>query len=132
MRFRRIVSVVGLIALAWAATAQAHHSGAMFDSKKRIVVSGTVKQWNFVNPHSWLIIEGRGPDGKSQTWSFEGASPAAGGDSPTSTIRRDTFKPGDKVAVTTNPMKDGRPAGRMVEVKFADGHVWQSREGRRD
>jgi hypothetical protein len=111
-------------ALAVAGSAQAHHSASMFDNSKLIEVAGTVKAWEFVNPHSWLQVVVMGADGKLSQWGFEGGRPGSGGDSPNSALRKDTFKPGDKVVVRTHPMRDGRPAGSLEEVVFADGHKW--------
>jgi hypothetical protein len=107
--------------LAVAVPANAHHSGAMFDEKKEIVVTGVVKKWDYVNPHAWLHVTTTGHDGKPVLWSFEGGRAGAGGDSPNSTLGKRTFKPGDRVTIKTHPMKDGRPAGTLGEVTFADG-----------
>src|ERR1700676_2034050 len=105
-----------------------HHSAAMFDMQKTVVVSGTVKEWQFMNPHSWLQVMAVDASGKEVQWSFEAAAPAGGGSSPTSLLRKDTFKPGDKITVETHPMKDGRPAGILGAVTFADGHKWIPRQ----
>ena len=107
--------------------AMAHHSAAMFDMAKTVSISGTVKEWQFMNPHSWLQVVSVGPDGKEVQWSFEGPSPAGGGSSVNSSMHKDTFKPGDKITVETHPMKDGRTAGLLGEVTFADGHKWTPR-----
>jgi hypothetical protein len=102
----------------------------MFDATKEIVVSGTVKEWQFTNPHSWLQILVNQPDGKTVQWSFEGGAPGGGGVGG-ATIAKDTFKPGEKISVKTHPMKDGRPAGSLGEVTFSDGRVWTARTGTR-
>jgi hypothetical protein len=101
----------------------------MFDNTKEVTVSGTVKEWQFVNPHSWLQVVVPGPDGKIVQWAFEGGRPGGGGDSPNSALRADSFKPADKVSVKTHPMKDGRPAETLGEVTFADGHKYSPRGG---
>jgi hypothetical protein len=129
MKAMNILSVAGLATLATVIPAHAHHSGAMFDNNKEVVIEGTVKEWQFVNPHSWLQIVVQGEDGKTQQWSFETGPPGGGRDSPNSTIRRDTFKPGDKVSVRAHPMRDGRPAGHLEGVTFADGRKWSPRGG---
>ena len=88
--------------------AVAHHSAAMFDHSKVVTYQGVVKEFQFTNPHSWLQVMITGPDGNAVEWGFEAEGP--------STLRRvgieaKTFKPGEKVTVVANPMKDGRPAG---------------------
>ena len=102
------------------APASAHHSGAMFDRTKRVTIVGTVKEFQYTNPHSWLQVVGAGPDGKTAEWAFEAEGPStllrAG-------IKAKTFKPGDKVTVVGSPMRDGRPAGNLISVTMADGTV---------
>src|SRR5215469_5363891 len=94
------------IALAVAAgSATAHHSAAMFDMSKTVTVQGTVKEFQYTNPHSWLQVLVAGPNGKTVEWGFETEGPSTllrvG-------IKAKTFKPGDKVTVVACPMRDGR------------------------
>jgi len=126
MKQHKLAALAGVAALVGGVPALAHHSAAMFDIKT-VTISGTVKEWQFMNPHSWLQVVVMDPQGKEDQWSFEGASPAGGGTSPNSQLRKDTFKPGDKVTVATHPMKDGRHAGWLGVVTFADGHKWNPR-----
>ena len=97
----------------------AHHSGSMFDEEKLVTVSGTVKEFQFTNPHAWLIIlvpEAAGS--ATSTWSFEmgelSSLTRAG-------IHKQDFTPGTKVTVTGRPMKDGRKAGAFTKALRADG-----------
>ena len=115
-----VVLTVGLTAATFA-----HHSAAMFDDAKVSELSGTVKELQWANPHIWLqvIVE---ENGMKTEWSFEGGSPNS---LSRQGWRATTFKPGDKVTVRFNPMKDGTPAGQFVGAKFAaDGKTigrWQ-------
>jgi len=59
------------LALSVAAAALAHHSGAMFDDQTTVEISGTVKEFQYTNPHSWLIVDVQGSDGSITTWGFE-------------------------------------------------------------
>ena len=118
---------LGITALALAVgvtPALAHHSAAMFDHTKKITLVGNVKTFQYTNPHSWLQVVGKGPDGKVQLWGFEAEGPStllrAG-------IKSSTFKPGDKVTIIANPMKDGRPAGALISATKADGTVYSPR-----
>jgi hypothetical protein len=101
------------IAAAVAAPLVAHHSGAMFDDKKEVTLSGVVKEFQYTNPHSWLLIDVKEKDGKVTTWGFEAEGPStllrAG-------IRRSDFAPGTPVTITGHPMKDGRPAAAWVKA----------------
>ena len=65
------------IATAMGMGAYAHHSGAMFDGKKTVELTGTVKEMQWVNPHSWLEIDVPGQKGKPVHWSIELAGPDA-------------------------------------------------------
>jgi hypothetical protein len=96
----------------------AHHSGAMFDDKKTVTVTGVVKQFQYTNPHSWLLVDVKGTDGKVTTWGFEAEGPStllrAG-------IRLRDFTPGTPVTMTGNPMRDGRPAAAWLKaVRLTD------------
>jgi len=91
-----------------------HHSGAMFDRSRVIEVSGVVKEFAWTNPHSSFKVE----DGQAQLWSIEmnGVSNLVH-----EGWKRTTIKPGDKVTVTVNPLRDGRPGGWFVSIKLPDG-----------
>ena len=122
---KRLTFLIALAAVVTAGPMLAHHSAAMFDDAKVSELSGTVKELQWANPHIWLqvIVE---ESGKKTEWSFEGGSPNS---LSRQGWRATTFKPGDKVTVRFNPMKDGTPAGQFVGAKFAaDGKTigrWQ-------
>lgn len=117
-----VVSCVfaGLVA-AVSTPALAHHSVAMFDLTKSVTIQGTVKEFQFTNPHSWLQVMVAGADGTAVEWDFEAQGPSSllrvG-------IKAKTFSPGDKVTVVAHPMKDGRTAGALITATAADGHVY--------
>lgn len=120
-------AAVGLCALgATAATGLAHHSATMFEETKTITVEGVVKEFQYSNPHSWLLVDVTGKDGKVTTWGFEAEGP--------STLQRAGIRPselpvGTKLKITGRPMKDGRPAAIWVEAIRADGKRFDPREG---
>ena len=100
-----------------AASASAHHSFAMFDPQHPVQVEGTVKSWEFTNPHSWLILMVM-QGGTPIEYSIEGAS--------VNTLIRQgfgphTFSPGEKISVTMNPLKTGANGGAFVKAVKADG-----------
>lgn len=105
--------------------AVAHHSAAMFDSNEVRELSGTVKEFQFTNPHTWVQVMVPGADGKEVEWSLEWGSPNQLGRQG---VRPASFPPGAKVTVRTNPMLDGTPAGLFIGARFEDGTVvgrWQ-------
>jgi hypothetical protein len=105
-------------AFACATPALAHHSFAMFDSQKEIVINGTIKEFQWTNPHSWIQINVPDANGGMKEWSIEGATPnglARQG------WRSTSLKPGDKVSIQIHPMKNGSAGGSLIAVTLPDG-----------
>jgi hypothetical protein len=102
------------------ATAMAHHSGAMFDRSKTLEITGNVKEFQYTNPHSWLLVTVTEADGKATDWAFEAEGPST---LLKNGVKKSSVTPGEKVTVTTNPLRDGRPGGTWVVLKKADGTV---------
>ena len=105
-------------ALATGMTAAAHHSGAMLERDKTITVEGTVKEFQYTNPHSWLLVDVKNKNGTVTTWGFEGEGPST---LQRAGIRPSDFTPGTKLKITGRPMKDGSPAAAWVDAVRADG-----------
>jgi hypothetical protein len=114
------------VAVAAARPILAHHSAAMFEEKKTITVEGIVKEFQYTNPHSWLLVDVTGKDGKVTTWGFEAEGPST---LQRAGIRPSEFPPGTKLTITGLPMKDGRPAAIWVEATRADGKRFDPRSG---
>jgi len=112
MRNKVTTLLVALAACA-AVPAVAHHSDAMFEPMKEVTLSGVVKEFQFTNPHSWLLVDVKGPDGKVTTWGFEAEGPSS---MTRAGIRLKDFTPGTPVTITGRPMKDGRPAALWVKA----------------
>jgi hypothetical protein len=117
MRFKlAMASAVGL-AMA-GGVAHAHHSFAMFDMAKQVTVNGTVKQFQWTNPHAYIQIMAKDAAGRDVEWSMEMGAPMylyARGWRPSS------LKAGMRVSVTLNPLRNGKPGGVVREVSTADG-----------
>lgn len=113
---------LGIAALAAAAAepALAHHSFAMFDMNQEKTITGTVTDFQWTNPHSWIWLEVPVADGPAQKWGVEGMS-------PNFLERRgwskNTLHVGDKVSVTIHPVKSGAFGGSFVRVTLPDGKV---------
>ena len=113
----RMLAVATLSLLA--APAYAHHSYAMFDSTKTMTLSGTVKQFQFTNPHSWIQVMAPGPNGAVVEWSVQMGAPfelIRAGMGP------ETIKPGDKIIIQIHPAKDGVAAGSFLSATDGAGH----------
>jgi Family of unknown function (DUF6152) len=98
----------------------AHHSSAMYDRDIDVELAGTIKEFQYTNPHSWLRVAAVDKDGKTVDWGFETEGPSsllrAG-------IKISLLKPGERVVVKGHPLKDGRPAALLVSVTKPDGSV---------
>lgn len=97
--------------------AWAHHSTAMFDFDNEITLTGTVVEFQYTNPHSWLIVDVEDETGVV-TWAFEADGP---GVLIRRGISRRSVEPGMEVTIRTAPMTDGRPAGSWLEATLPDG-----------
>ena len=98
----------------------AHHSAEMFDRDKIVTLSGTVKEFRYINPHSWLIVDIENDDGTITTWGFEGEGPQ---DMMHGGVRKGDLPPGEKITITGWPMRDGRPAAMWQTVIKEDGEL---------
>jgi hypothetical protein len=106
--------------LALGAPAIAHHSASAFDMGKTVAIQGKVKEFQYTNPHAWLIVTVVEPDGTTDEWSFQAEGPST---LMRYGIKHSSLQPGDEITVKANPMKDGRHAGIWVSLTKADGTV---------
>ena len=114
----RITGFFAVIVAVFAVQAQAHHSFAMFDQAKTITVSGTLKEFEFANPHCWIHVSAVDPaTGRTVDWSFEMGSTGQIG---AQGWKADTVKPGDRITIQAHPMKDGSRGGQYQSAKLAD------------
>jgi Family of unknown function (DUF6152) len=119
MKIRQAALIAAFVA-GGATLAIAHHSFAAFDVTTQKEVTGTVKKFDWTNPHTWVWIDVANDHGGADTWGFEGMSPNF---LERRGWNRTTLKPGDKITVTFRPMKDGKSGGMWVSGKRPDGEV---------
>jgi len=120
MRKLSVVASMALIALSAAETAAAHHSAAMFDRDKQVSLVGTIVQFEWTNPHSWIQIDVPNDGGGTDRWSVEC-------NSPNNLVRMGwkstSLKPGDKVTILIHPLRNGDKGGSFLSVTLPDGSV---------
>jgi Family of unknown function (DUF6152) len=104
---------------ALAGPAVAHHSANMFDPEKEVALDGTIKEFQWSNPHIWIQVLVP-TAGHAVEWSVEGGSPNLVGRQG---WKRNSFKQGDKVVIKVHPLRNGEPGGSFVSAVFADGHM---------
>ena len=115
----KVVSLTAIVVAAFTASALAHHSFAMFDAEKTVTLQGTVKEFEWVNPHSWLrIMVNDEKLGRPVLWAVELSSPSR---LVTMGMRADSMRAGDAVSVTIHPLKDGARGGQFIQAVLADG-----------
>jgi hypothetical protein len=111
---------LALLATAIAAPAFAHHSFAMFDATKNVTLDGTVKEFEWTNPHSWIRIIVADQNGAAREWAIEMNSPAQNAQRG---WKSDTLKPGDKITLVIHPLRDGSRGGQFMSAKLAGGQT---------
>jgi Family of unknown function (DUF6152) len=119
MRTMLSMMAVGVGLIIAAVPARPHHAfGAEFDVDKPLKLRGTVTKWELVNPHSWIRMDVKGPDGKAVNWMVEGGS-------PNSLFRlgfnKDSLPPGTEIIVEGYQAKDGTTRAVGAKLTFADG-----------
>lgn len=125
MRISRFIPV--LLALAAAGSlhsAQAHHAfAAEFDANQPIELKGTITKAKWVNPHSWLYFDVKGPDGKVTNWGVEFGAPNALANKG---LTKSDLKAGEEVQIKAYRSKSGGAFGYSVYVTLADGRTFQT------
>ena len=115
-----VTLVAALAALCCSSIASAHHSFALFDRTRLTTLSGTVHEWKWANPHTWLTVTVHKADGTDEDWALVGSS-------PNMMIRwgwnAADIKAGDKLMVDIHPARDGKPIGELHTVFLTNGKV---------
>ena len=111
------LTATGLAPLA--APALAHHSFAMFDQKRIMTLEGTVREFQWTNPHAFIELDASG----GRHWSIELNSP---NNLKRQGWNRASLKPGDEITVRIAPLRNGKPGGLFLDLTKADGKVLDS------
>ncbi|OFW00445.1 MAG: hypothetical protein A3I61_04910 [Acidobacteria bacterium RIFCSPLOWO2_02_FULL_68_18] len=119
MRIRVVLIAACSVLVTAAAPTWAHHSFASeFDARKPVKFRATVTKMEWINPHSWMHIEVKKPDGTAESWMIEAGS-------PNSLFRRginkNTVKPGMEVIVDGYQARDGSRRANGRDVTLPDG-----------
>ena len=117
MKFK-VLGLAGIAVAMYAIPAVAHHSFAMFDATKTVTLQGTVKEFHWTNPHSWIFLVVADAEGQPAEWAIELGSPAG-------LVRQGwvpkTLTAGMNVKVVIRPLKDGKAGGQFLAVTLPDG-----------
>ena len=108
------------MALAVAATAQAHHSFAMFDQTQQVTLKGTVHEFQWTNPHAWIMLNVANAQGTPEPWAVEMNGPSG-------LVRQGwkpkTLTPGMPIKLVIHPLRDGSHGGQFMAITLPDGTV---------
>src|SRR5262245_790689 len=120
MRLPTVTFLAAVLCTARTGAVLAHHSFAMFDTQHPIEITGTVKEFRWVSPHSILMLEVKAEDGTVRNWTLEGDTPSL---LRTQGVTATSLKPGDEIVARVDPLHSGAPGGayRARQVKFKDG-----------
>jgi hypothetical protein len=107
-----------LASLALALPVAAHHSFAMFDFSKTMTMKGTVTEFRWTNPHVALLVQiDPQPGAAPEVWSMELTSP---GNLTRGGWTRHSFKPGDRIELAFNPLRDGKHGGAFDKATILE------------
>ena len=106
------------IAMAMSAIpALAHHSFAMFDAEKKMTLDGTVKEFQWTNPHSWILMTVSNAQGQAEQWAIEMGGPS--GLARQGWVPK-TLTPGMKVKTVIHPLRDGTAGGQFMAITLPE------------
>jgi hypothetical protein len=110
--------LAGIAVAMCASPAFAHHSFAMFDADSKVTIEGIVKEFQWTNPHAWIMLTVAGAEGKAEPWAIELNGPSG-------LVRQGwkpkTLTPGMPITLIIHPLKDGTHGGQFMAVTLPDG-----------
>ena len=122
-RIRSVMGVVGLLAVATAAPALAHHSFAVFDHTRTVIIKGAVRTFQWTNPHGFIDVDV--PDGKGNVKPFTIELTSINMLSRVG-WRSNMIKAGDNVKAVVAPLLSGQPGGLLLDITLPDGRKLES------
>jgi hypothetical protein len=122
MRIKLMAMFLGL--MSFSIPLFAHHGAAAYDTTKKLTLKATVTEWFWANPHCFLRFDVKDDKGNVVHWAAESSNPS---DMVNLGWSKQSFKPGDEVTVTVEPVKNGLPIGRMDQVVLANGQILKAR-----
>jgi hypothetical protein len=126
-RTGKLLFICATVIILGTAPAVAHHSYAMFDNEKTVVLAGTVKDFQWSNPHSWVqLLVPNAAGGADVEWSVEAGSPNG---LERQGWSRHSAKPGDKAVIKIHPLKDGSTGGSLISMSINGEKVGKDRIG---
>lgn len=123
--FARLASILGL-SMVLLSPAKAHHSPAMFNLDEKMELSGTVRLFQWTNPHSYIQLVVKNRTGNEEEWSLEMGAPMY---LYNQGWRRTSVKAGDRISVLIAPLRKGGKGGLLLQARTSDGQPIGRRAG---
>lgn len=120
MKRRLLLALMVTAGISFSLPLFAHHGNAALDMTKKVTMKAVVTDWRWQNPHSILKFDVKDDSGNVVNWSAEINNPA---DMVERGWTAHSIKIGDQITITVNPVKSGKPVGRIVQVVLPDGKV---------
>ena len=121
MSYKGWILGAGIVAVAAAAPVLAHHAfSAEFDANAPVTLRGPVTKVEWINPHAWIHMENKAPNGKGEIWMVEGGTPNT---LQRRGITRDSLKIGTVIQVAGFKSKDGSKRANGRDITFPDGRT---------
>jgi hypothetical protein len=121
MSYKGLILGAGLIAIAASAPVMAHHAfSAEFDANAPVTLKGPITRIEWINPHTWIHMESKGKDGKTEEWMVEGGTPNT---LQRNGITRESIQVGTVIVVSGYRAKDGRMRANGRDITFPDGRT---------
>ena len=120
------LALAGIAVAMSAIPVAAHHSFAMFDAQKSTTLEGTVKEFQWTNPHAWILLNAP-KDGAQVQWAIEMGGPS--GLARQGWVPK-TLTPGMKVKTVIHPLRDGTAGGQFMAITLPDGTEMGNPNGR--
>jgi hypothetical protein len=127
MNFKALGLAGIAVVMSSAMPAFAHHSFAMFDAEKKMTLDGTVKEFQWTNPHSWILMTVSNAQGQAEQWAIEMGGPS--GLARQGWVPK-TLTPGMKVKTVIHPLRDGTAGGQFMAITLPDGTQMGNPDGR--
>ena len=112
------LGLAGIAVIVCASPVFAHHSFAMFDADSKVTIEGVVKEFQWTNPHAWIMVTVANAAGAAEPWAIEMNGPSG-------LVRQGwkpkTLTPGMPITLTIHPLKDGTHGGQFLAVTLPDG-----------
>src|SRR5207245_9106614 len=105
MKHKLLLASLAVVVSTFAAPLLAHHGNAAYNYDKKVTISGTVTEWIWANPHSWLKLDAKDESGEVKHWIVEASAPPSLSGQGCS---RNSFKLGEQVKITLRQVSNGR------------------------